>query len=501
MDPMTPFPYQLELIAFPDSDFAYAIDELLNLLNTFPEILERLEADLDRHALVLKQARLNHRRACAGTPHLPGLDDPDPLEAMTPSELKLGIGRRRMSAQDVLFCLICRYFLDGVKSVSARGFFAESRTVARYFSQQGRPCPAGSTITHNVNLVSQATLDLVLDRIITTIRSRNLDDFAEVTLDSTAVRGNTAWPADSELIAQIARSLHRGLCQPILEDVATSMASRIDVWCEDIEAARRSIGLASGKGAKAVRQHHYGLMIDAAEYLSQEMGGILDHLATWEHGHRPGSRGYQRWMEWQARMTKDVSQLDSLIHTTCRRVIEQEKVGTAERVLSVADPSIAWIEKGGREPEVGYRVQIAKSARQFVVAVSVPEGNPMDASMFQQTCRKAFERIGTTPATCSADDGYASKANQQWLARQGVQTKSFSGAKGKKIAGEEAWESKPYREARRMRSSVEGLIGQLKALFGFGRVWRRGLEAVKAELTGKAIVYNLYRLQQLVQTC
>ncbi|QTD49324.1 transposase [Sulfidibacter corallicola] len=275
------------------------------------------------------------------------------------------------------------------------------------------------------------------------------------------------------------------------------MASRIDVWCEDIEAARRSIRLASGKGAKAVRQHHYGLMIDAAEYLSQEMGGILDHLATWEHGHRPGSRGYQRWMEWQARMTKDVSQLDSLIHTTCRRVIEQEKVGTAERVLSVADPSIAWIEKGGREPEVGYRVQIAKSARQFVVAVSVPEGNPMDAGMFQQTCREAFERIGTTPATCSADDGYAFKANQQWLARQGVQTKSFSG----EIAGEEAWESKPYREARRMRSSVEGLIGQLKALFGFGRVWRRGLEAVKAELTGKAIVYNLYRLQQLVQTC
>ncbi|QTD49751.1 transposase [Sulfidibacter corallicola] len=81
--------------------------------------------------------------------------------------------------------------------------------------------------------------------------------------------------------------------------------------------------------------------------------------------------------------------------------------------------------------------------------------------------------------------------------QQGVQTNSFSGAKGKKIAGEEAWESKLYRQARRMRPLVEGLIGQLKALSGFGLVWRRGLEAVRAELTGKAIVNNLYRLQQL----
>ena len=501
MKPTTPIQCQLELFAFTDSDFAYVIDEFLDLLHTFPEILERVEDDLDRHALALKQERITHRRACAGTSPLPGLEDLDRLGNPAPGDLKLGVGRPRMSAQDVLLCLVCRYFLDGVKSVSARNFLTESRTIARYFWQQGRQCPAGSTITHNVNLVSQATLDLVLDRIVTTIQSRNLDDFAELTLDSTAPRGNTAWPIDSELITKIARRLHRMLGHSMLAGAAASQVSRMGGWCEDMDAARRSIALASGKGAKEVRQHHYRLMVDAAEDLSQEMVETLNDVATWEHGHQPSSRGYRRWMDWQARMAEDVAQLDSLIHTTCRRVIEQETVGTAERILSVADPSIAWIEKGGREPEVGYRVQVAKSARQFVVAIAVPEGNQADAGMFQQTCRNAFERIGSVPETCSADDGYASKKNQQWLAQQGVQTRSFSGAKGKKITSEEDWETDSYREARRKRSAVEGWIGQLKTLFGFGRVWRRGLAAVKAELTGKAIVYNLFRLQQWVHTC
>ena len=41
---------------------------------------------------------------------------------------------------------------------------------------------------------------------------------------------------------------------------------------------------------------------------------------------------------------------------------------------------------------------------------------------------------------------------------------------------------------------MESLIFVLKFLFGFGRLRRRGLEAVQAELLGKVVAHNFYRM-------
>jgi hypothetical protein len=48
-------------------------------------------------------------------------------------------------------------------------------------------------------------------------------------------------------------------------------------------------------------------------------------------------------------------------------------------------------------------------------------------------------------------------------------------------------------EARRNRSAVESLMFCLKHGHEFGRLRRRGIDAVRDELAGKAIVYNLCR--------
>ena len=71
---------------------------------------------------------------------------------------------------------------------------------------------------------------------------------------------------------------------------------------------------------------------------------------------------------------------------------------------------------------------------------------------------------------------------------------SINGSKGKKITPAADWDSEAYAVARDDRSAVESLMYTIKYGFDFGRVARRGLENVRAELLEKVLAYNFCRL-------
>ena len=76
----------------------------------------------------------------------------------------------------------------------------------------------------------------------------------------------------------------------------------------------------------------------------------------------------------------------------------------------------------------------------------------------------------------------------------GVDVVSISGSKGKRITPEEAWDSPEYAAARSGRSAVESLMFTIKHNFDFGRVARRGLAHVTAEMLEKILAYNFCRM-------
>ncbi len=131
-------------------------------------------------------------------------------------------------------------------------------------------------------------------------------------------------------------------------------------------------------------------------------------------------------------------------------------------------------------------------------AQSIPVGN-MLPSQIQQTERivgqfcDAIARTGVLAVLVSSDDGYSSKTGKEELEGIGIGIVSISGSKGKKITDPEEWDSEPYREARNDRSAVESLMFTLKDGFEFGRLSRRGIDAVRSELTGKVLAYNFCR--------
>ncbi len=110
------------------------------------------------------------------------------------------------------------------------------------------------------------------------------------------------------------------------------------------------------------------------------------------------------------------------------------------------------------------------------------------------TISEAIKRTGITAELVSTDDGYASREGREKVLARGVNDISISGAKGRKLTDEADWESEEYRDARRNRSAVESLMFTIKHGFEFGELGRRGLDAVRAELTEKVLAYNCCRM-------
>jgi hypothetical protein len=182
------------------------------------------------------------------------------------------------------------------------------------------------------------------------------------------------------------------------------------------------------------------------------------------------------------------------VYEQCRVRIKSGKTAPAsERILSLSDRSAAYISKGDREPVIGYRPQLARSGNGFISALLVPEGNRPDSKMLVPLVEEAEALTKVLPAIANFDDGYSSKDGYNTLTKKGIGLVSFSGSKGKKIIGDEVWEQGAYRDARRMRSAVESLMFCLKYGHGFGQLRRRGIDAIRESLMGKAIVYNLLR--------
>ena len=192
---------------------------------------------------------------------------------------------------------------------------------------------------------------------------------------------------------------------------------------------------------------------------------------------------------------EDIADACRVIRYAGDRIFEGEIKSSREKVLSLSDKTAAYIKKGGREAVIGYKPQIGKSKNGFITGLIVREGNPSDSTQLLPLFNDAAERTGVIPSVISGDDGYASKNGRDaLLEEEEVKVVSISGSKGKRLIGEDDWEDEIYLEVRRNRSSIESLIFVLKYCFEFGRLSRRGLEAVRAELMEKSLAFNSCRI-------
>src|SRR6201982_900101 len=108
-------------------------------------------------------------------------------------------------------------------------------------------------------------------------------------------------------------------------------------------------------------------------------------------------------------ISEDLAALEQAANVCERRVMEQEKVPVADKIISLSDSDASFIVKGGWNTVVGYRPQLGRSGGGFVTALVLPRGNAADSPHLVPMAQEQIANTGVIPSMVSADDGYSSQ--------------------------------------------------------------------------------------------
>lgn len=475
-----------------DSQLHDFLVETHRMVEFAPAILEHIEADLAAHGLKKKLLREADRRFLEGqTPDLPRLQIE--LRQIEPASHRLEVGRPRTEAYSIYLFLMLRGRFGGCKEQNARLLLEESMTLQWWLENLDLSLPPASTLSENLNAVSSATRDFIHQAQLRYIIAERLDDFSSLYLDSTATAANTQWPTDSGLITQLVERICRRGTKLDRFGLPNFNPSGLEDLQQDFRRMHREIGFSTGKATSQgkLKRLYYKLLRRArrcGKRFGQELTAVENALPRLTQL-LPSQRLLAA--EVLELMRADIQAITQVAEACERRIFQEEKVPSSEKIISLSDADAAFIVKGGWDTVVGYRPQLGKSDQGFVSALLVPRGNAGDSGQLVDVVLDHWERSAVLPRLVSSDDGYSDKSAREELLRTGIAVVSISGAKGKKITPAEEWKRADYRAARANRSAIESLVFTLKDGYQFGQLVRRGNENVRAELMEKILAYNI----------
>lgn len=462
------------------------------MLEKFLGVRAAIERDLESNGMKKKSVRnATKQNQMDQMPSLPNLN----IEDSEPVSLRLKEGRPRMPVDLVLFFLMLRGKWDSVCDLDTYERLSDSVTIQAILAHLGiKKIPSGNTIRENLNAVSNETRFLIFRTQAAMIIDAELDDFSEVLIDSTAVAGNTAYPTDISILFKLLDRIEK--CFVKLEEFGFSPsrgswpATRLDKMKKYLKYISLNAGKKGVKGKVKIACRKFLALGDQliGDFLKEQK-----HLCPlWEDLNSPPVDSLAIDKLWY-KIDADIEDAINVLRYAELYVNDNIKLPSTDKLLSISDPSVGYIQKGQRVPVIGYKPQIARSGNGFVCGLVVPEGNAADSAMLIPTFEQVLQVTGVTPYTISTDDGYAAFSNVQTLKDAGVVIVSISGAKGKNILGND-WECLEYVDARNKRSAVESGMFTLKYNNAFGQLRRRGIDAVRAELMEKVLAYNFQRM-------
>jgi IS5 family transposase len=475
-----------------DSQLHQFLVETHRIVEFEPAILDHIGSDLDAYGLRKKLLREADRRFLeAQTLDLPRLQVE--LRQIDPTQIQLEVGRPRMEPYLVYLFLMLRGRFGGCKDQDGRLLQEESMTLHWWLENLGLSLPPASTLSENLNAVSNATRDFIHKAQIRYIIAERLDDFSSLYLDSTATAANTERPTDSGLITKLVERICRTGAKLDRFGLPNFNPSGLDQLQKDLRRMHREIGFGTGKAKSQgkLKKLYYKLLRRGrrcCKRLERELA-VVEKALNQQTQLLPSQRLLAE--EVTGLIGADIQAIGQVAEACQRRIFQEEKVPSSEKIISLSDEDAAFIVKGGWNTVIGYRPQLGKSGQGFVSALLVPKGNAADSGQLVDVVVDHWDRSGVLPQLVSSDDGYSDKSARQDLLETGIEVVSISGAKGKKITSAEEWKRPEYRAARANRSAIESLVFTLKDGYEFGQLLRRGNENVRAELTEKILAYNI----------
>ncbi|NQZ56074.1 MAG: transposase [Lentisphaeraceae bacterium] len=406
-------------------------------------------------------------------------------------------GSKDMAPHLVAFFCVARAFYPDIYGERGYKMILESSSIKETLAQhEVKKFPGRSTIHDQLSNLSEETLTLFWQCLLEVISREELDDLSALTMDSTAIEADSAWPLDSLLLSKLSAQIISRFetiikTLPVVKQRLFPLA-RLKKHAARIKALDFEISCQKGKkDGDTKRQNLYENLLTHALKVEERLDVLLKR------------------MDMQSIEIKNVMAFNKLcqnfydkILTTQRRFgqnLEDYGAYEPEKIFSVSDEDAVFIKKGGRETVFGYRPTFGQSMNGFITAFTLESGNTSDAKAFKLVVENHKENCSVIPDFINTDDGYSSKENLDWAINQGASMVSFGGSKGKVVLGEELYDSEAYKEARKLRSASEATISNLKNVWKLNRFSVCGTKRIRQEVLICIIGYNLERMASMLK--
>jgi len=348
--------------------------------------------------------------------------------------------------------------------------------------------PSKSTLQRNIKLLKPKTLEAINRMLVLYARAKGIEDGRKIRTDCTVMESAIHAPSDSSLLWDCVRVLARLMsqAQEVINIPFTDHSRR----------AKRRLMAIMHTGSSSTRTTMYRDLLKVTKKTVSAAQNIAEALATNSFDDPATQSNATQLAE---EMNHFIGLAHRVLDQTLRRVIFGESVPSSEKVVSIFEPHVDIIVKDRRETLYGHKICLTSGASGMILDTVVQDGNPADSTLAVDMVKRQGEIYGKYPKQASFDGGFASRANLQEIKQLGVQDVAFSKGRGLDVTAmvKSSW---VYRQLRRFRAGVEGVISFLKRCFCLDRCTWSGMESFKAFTWGSIVAANLLILARRMST-
>jgi IS5 family transposase len=331
-----------------------------------------------------------------------------------------------------------------------------------------RSVPDHTTLCKWARLIQPETLAAFNSRLMELAVAGKLTRGRKLRMDGMVVETNIHHPTDSSLLADGVRVLGRTLTKTwqLLGDKLALPQRVFRNRTRSAKKAARQIAKGSRQG-KAAIQAQYRHLLEVAGATVSQVRQVLNAIQT--HARQEG------------RQLIDICQtflprLEQVMDQTRRRVLHNQSVPAAEKLVSLFEPHTDIIRRGkvNKPTEYGHKVWLGEVEGGFIAHYHILAGNPADEHQWEPTLTQHIGLFGQPPWQASADRGVHSADNEKVAHKLGVQ-RIVLPKPGKKSEARRQYERQPwFRRGRRFHAGVEGRISVISRKHGLDRCRNRG---------------------------
>lgn len=390
------------------------------------------------------------------------------------------VGRSGLSVENVFRCLILKQ-LFGFSYEQLAFHLSDSMSYRTFARLPPHLAPKKSCLQSTIRRLKPETLEIVHQMLSINWLKKKKISLQQLRIDSTVVASNIAPPTDSQMLNDGVRVLSRYLMKS--RDV-----TGIKIRFTDKRSASKSLAFQIFNAKKAVKDVLYPDLLKLVNVVLRQVDRGLQQVRA-----ESVSLATPAWIE-RVEHYRDL--LLQVVNQTRRRVVDKEKVPTADKIVSIFEEHTDIIVKGFRDIQFGHKINLSSEKRGFITHLSIEEGNPADSELFLPVLDAHQEVLGRLPQSVVCDGGYASKANVQAGRARGINHVVFHKRVGISYLAMGV-KRKTFERLRNFRAGVEGNISELKRTFGASKATWKGHEGFKAFVWSSVISYNLVRLARL----